>query len=559
MEKRLIHLFLIGCAAATAGTGLAESVDTIVDSSSNNFSYYSVQNRGVVLNDQFYFTAHDSAHGRELWVSDGTASGTRVLVDLLSGPDSSEISGPVVHNDRVFFRVNPSGGSLWSTDGDVDSPDLIDWPGSFVVNSGLQTFGDQLVFLTNTELVMTSGVADDAVTFGLDQLFDFGQLELRGSCKAVNESFILFDLIADGSTRTGVVFDGQSAVVLDDFGDSGHFDQLIGELDNQCYFRTLAGLARYDHANRQVNTLDLNLNGGLITRWLSGNGLGLFSLGSAEPSNQNGLYRIDNNSLKPTLLRAGDEITAMFIADGQLYLTSGDILQQLDLSTELATDLLKGFSAGGTDYFRFEDQIYFSGQKGLYRTDGTPEGTKTLFADVFFSDQPGDGWRIAGHMIDADSGRFKVFLEGTPFQRGPSLVMLTNQPSLRPSVSGNWVHPGLRDQGLMLFHNEDATGRKTLFAAWFLYLDGEQLWLAGNADYQNGQTTISMPLIRTSGLGLLDFDTDATAQREQAGELTLKLNGCSLLDVTYDLEVLGAGQYEASPLLQPIVERFCVD
>ena len=42
------------------------------------------------------FTADDGRHGRELWLSDRTTPGTRLLLDIRPGPAGSEPFGYVV-------------------------------------------------------------------------------------------------------------------------------------------------------------------------------------------------------------------------------------------------------------------------------------------------------------------------------------------------------------------------------------------------------------------------------------------------------------------------------
>jgi ELWxxDGT repeat protein len=62
-----------------------------------------------------YFSGRDDAHGRELWVTDGTAGGTKMVVDLSSGSTSSGPGSMAVVNDRLIFVDNLQ--RMWSTDG----------------------------------------------------------------------------------------------------------------------------------------------------------------------------------------------------------------------------------------------------------------------------------------------------------------------------------------------------------------------------------------------------------------------------------------------------------
>jgi ELWxxDGT repeat protein len=65
--------------------------------------------------DRVFFAACDGSHGCELWVSDGTASGTRMLHDISPGPASSGPSELLVAGDKLYFTANDGqhGSELW--------------------------------------------------------------------------------------------------------------------------------------------------------------------------------------------------------------------------------------------------------------------------------------------------------------------------------------------------------------------------------------------------------------------------------------------------------------
>lgn len=81
----------------------------------------------AALNDKLVFLASDSAHGTELWVSDGTAEGTHLLVDIYPGKANgislhsatkATYILPVLNNEAYFYGNNGVDGiELWKTDG----------------------------------------------------------------------------------------------------------------------------------------------------------------------------------------------------------------------------------------------------------------------------------------------------------------------------------------------------------------------------------------------------------------------------------------------------------
>lgn len=77
---------------------------------------------------RLYFVAGDSTSGVELWSTDGTRAGTRVVRDIEPGPDSSnpDLLTPV--GNRLLFKANDSlhGRELFSTDGSVAGTQSVD-------------------------------------------------------------------------------------------------------------------------------------------------------------------------------------------------------------------------------------------------------------------------------------------------------------------------------------------------------------------------------------------------------------------------------------------------
>ncbi|MCB0320477.1 MAG: hypothetical protein KDD60_06075, partial [Bdellovibrionales bacterium] len=85
-----------------------------------------------VLSGKVIFTASNSTSGRELWITDGTPSGTQLVKDINPGSDSSSparlaLSIPMILNGYLYFAAtSPSEGvELWRTDGTTGGTTLV--------------------------------------------------------------------------------------------------------------------------------------------------------------------------------------------------------------------------------------------------------------------------------------------------------------------------------------------------------------------------------------------------------------------------------------------------
>ncbi len=77
--------------------------------------------------DRLFFVAQDEAHGSELWVTDGTPAGTRLVFDVRRGPVSSAPAGLVAAGARIYFSAEDGehGRELWTSDGTPEGTRMV--------------------------------------------------------------------------------------------------------------------------------------------------------------------------------------------------------------------------------------------------------------------------------------------------------------------------------------------------------------------------------------------------------------------------------------------------
>jgi ELWxxDGT repeat protein len=79
------------------------------------------------VNDRLLFWHNDGVHGKELWATDGTESGTYMVMDIVPGSGEPYVHGAFKQNEQgVFFTIgNPNAQAIWFTDGTAQNTKML--------------------------------------------------------------------------------------------------------------------------------------------------------------------------------------------------------------------------------------------------------------------------------------------------------------------------------------------------------------------------------------------------------------------------------------------------
>jgi ELWxxDGT repeat protein len=95
------------------GTKLVKNINTSYASEASDIGSL------VAMGNRLYFTANDGKHGLELWKSDGTVKGTRLVKDIKPGKIGSDADSLTAFGGVLLFAADDGkhGPELWGSDG----------------------------------------------------------------------------------------------------------------------------------------------------------------------------------------------------------------------------------------------------------------------------------------------------------------------------------------------------------------------------------------------------------------------------------------------------------
>ncbi len=346
----------------------------------------------TVLGDKLIFSATDQEHGNEIWVSDGTETGTQLLQDISGGGGSSIPSkANTVGNQSLFFAYGRTiYGRLWKTDGTPEGTTMVkqiesDSQSTFNTNLSTAVVGNKLMFVFDDDVHGAELWESDGTAEGTHIAFEFAE---GADSFQPNHLISLGNLVLMETNQGIYASDGTLAGTIQLSSEPLSLG-LARVFQNKVYFTdnsnslwvsdgTALGTSIVKSVEGSIRAIDVT-SGGLLMRVADSLP---YSIVTSDGTSEGTTQLLDANSRRY-------QTWNVFPASTGFYFTSQGIdgpgLYHSNGTTE-GTRFVKAFSFpilnGGEDSVFVEGKlflpVYQDQSDRLWSTDGTEAGTKSV-------------------------------------------------------------------------------------------------------------------------------------------------------------------------------------
>ena len=377
-----LNLLLLSAFSATAQLSFNEIVLNPGTASSKPHNMRAV-------NGTMYFQAERAGQGNELWATDGTASGTRFIKDLYSGPNSSNPHSFVGMNGKVYFLAKGANNTddLWETDGTTTGTKVIfqSTINSAIGSTDLLVMNGKLYFSATTIAEGVEIWESDGTTAGTKLLKDINPGSGNGwfGNRVVYNNKIYFEA-SDGTSSTLWCTDGTTA------GTIKVSTNPVSYICNMCVMNNMIYFTATDATGRVLYKSD-GSNAGTVPVATLSTSTTIVPLTTEEVIVNNKLYFIsagNNNTqqiwatdgtatgttkLKEISNTTSDAITNLTVYNGNAYFVIQNNNSAVLYNTDGITGNTKtanGFTANANTFTKITDLISHNGY--LYFTAYSP-------------------------------------------------------------------------------------------------------------------------------------------------------------------------------------------
>ncbi len=472
---------------------LVKDIDTTTSSSPYNFDY-TYASGFCSMNGIVYYAADDGVHGIELWRSNGTKSGTRLVKDINPGPGSGNALNITKFKGKIYFSAftEATGWELYQSDGTDTGTHLIkDLEGGPESSSPARfaAVNENLFFVTyyNPNSFIKSLWKTDGTENGTTKIMDFNSSSIT---QLTNASNLLFFVAYNSQVgRELWRSDGTSAgtYIVRNINPSTSFDNGPANLTaygNLLYFSVDSSYYRYLYQSDGT------------------------SAGTRIVPNHNGITVAQPRGFP------GNQDQPFAIANGSLFFAGYS-------SSSTGVDLYKYNLKGNKGITLVKDMF-----PGSYQSDLFTESIRSLNDTIYFIVPDSNGvhsqlWRSAGNSFNTTAIKTLPGLATTNnlYSLGKNLYF-----SCSSSTNGNepWISNGtsagtklLMDINPGSFSSDPAcftlVGSQVYFGA-FSSSNGRELW-ATNSDMNTNM--VKDVNVSSTQSGFFASDGDAIALDSQ--------------------------------------------